>query len=65
MVFRVLTFAEVARCSWMLIPFPRCGTGVLPALVHSVSIGFKYTGGMSTGKAILMALLPILLAVCS
>ena len=64
MVFRVLAFAEVARCSWIVNPVPTLREVVF--FLHwfiLLAIGFKYTGGMSTGKAILMALLPILLAV--
>jgi len=64
MVFRVLAFAEVARCSWIVNPVPTLRELVF--FLHwfiLLAIGFKYTGGMSTGKAILMALLPLLLAV--
>lgn len=64
MVFRVLAFAEAARCTWIVNPVPTLRELVF--FLHwfiLLAIGFKHTGSLSTGKAILMALLPLLLCI--
>jgi len=71
MVFRVLAFSEVARSSYIVNPVPILREIIF--VIHWVvllSIGFKLTGGMSTSKAVMLALLPIvvflfLLCCCS
>lgn len=64
MVFRVLAFSEVARTTFIINPIPLLRELVF--LIHwlvLLSIGFKLTGEMPTGKAVLLALLPIVILI--
>jgi len=62
MIFRVMAFAEVAKATYIInpIPFLREFIFFFHWLVMLV-IGFREVGELSTGKAVLLALLPILL----
>lgn len=61
MIFRVLAFSEVARSSYIINPIP-----LLRELIFFIhwlvllTLGFKLVGQMATGKAILLAILPML-----
>ena len=60
--FRVLVFAHVAHCSMIINPIPYFRDLVF--LIHWIillTIGFKHLGQISTGRAFLLALSPILL----
>ena len=63
MVFRVMAFSEAARASLILNPIPYFRT--LLFLIHWIillTLGFHCVGRMSLGKALLLALLPLFLA---
>ena len=64
MIFRVLVFAEVARVSLIInpIPFFRDLVFGLHWLIL-LTIGLRWCGGLSTGKATLLALLPVVVMI--